>query len=99
MRFSTHAIHGPVAISRRREHASKDENGPLYVTSPDILQRLDRLDKSSPQFPNQLTNLLHEKRYELHISKLQDQDAVWLIEYLDNVCLYTALHPLTTQPG
>ena len=64
---------------------------------PEILQQLDRLDKSSPQFPDQLASFLHGKGYEDCLPKLQDQDVVWLIDYLDNVCLYIALYPLSAQ--
>ena len=68
------------------------------MSLPAILQRLDHLDKSSPQFPNQLASFLHEKGYEDCLPKLRDQDVVWLIEYLDNVCLYIAPYPLSAQP-
>ena len=43
------------------------------------------LDKCSPRFLDQLITLLSGKEYRDHISNLSDQDAVWLIEYLDNV--------------
>lgn len=69
------------------------------MTLPEILQQLDHLDKSSPQFSDQLASLLHEERYKLCIPDLQDQDVVWLVEYLDNVCLYITLYPLSAQPA
>ena len=62
---------------------------------PDVLQQLDRLDKSSPQFSDQLTSLLREREYEAHI--LNPQYGIWLIEYLDNVWLRIALHPVSTK--
>ena len=66
---------------------------------PEILEQLGCLDKSSPSFPNQLTSLLCEKGYKDCIPKLQDEDVVWLVEYLDNVCLYITLYPLSSQPA
>ena len=65
---------------------------------PGILQQLDRLDKSSPQFPKEVAGLLYWERYEDCIPRLQLNEAAWLIEYLDNVCLYIALYPLSAQP-
>ena len=61
---------------------------------PEILQRLDRLNKSSAKFPDQLASLLCGKGYEDSVPKLRNEDAVWLLEYLDNVCLYHALFTL-----
>jgi hypothetical protein len=56
------------------------------------LQQLRRLDKSSPQFPRQLASLLHGQGYRSCVTNLQDEDVLWLVEYLDNVrprdCLY-----------
>lgn len=63
------------------------------MASLGILQRLDRLSKSSPQFPDRLTSILYEKGYKDCILNLQDGDAAWLVEYLDNVCLHTTFHP------
>lgn len=62
---------------------------------PGILQQLDNLDKSSPQFSDQLTSLLYEEGYKRCIPGLPDKDVVWLVEYLDNVRLYAALCPLS----
>ena len=64
---------------------------------PEILQQLDHLDKSLPQFPDQLASFLYGKGYEGCIPKLQDQDAVWLVEYLDNVRFYITLYPSSAQ--
>lgn len=60
-----------------------------------ILQELDSLDKSLPQFPGQLTNFLSGERYKERIPEFQDGDSTWLIEYLDNVggCVVLCLPP------
>ena len=69
------------------------------MTLPGILQQLGCLDKSLPQFPDQLTSLLHEKAYKDCIQKLRDDNVVWLVEYLDNVCLCVALLPSLYSAG
>ena len=58
---------------------------------PEILREFDRLDKSSPKFPDQLANLLCGGGYRECIRNLRDGDVVWLVEYLDNVCISIAL--------
>jgi len=64
---------------------------------PKILRRFDRLNKSSPQFPDELTNLFDEGGYKGWIFWLQDEDVSWLIEYLDNVCIRIMFYFLSTQ--
>jgi len=56
----------------------------------DPLHRLRHLDRSSPEFPNHLTNLLREQGYGDWVTNLQDDDLTWLVEYLDNVRLCVA---------
>lgn len=67
------------------------------MTSPEILQQLNHLDKDSPQFPDQLTDLLYKERFGDYIPKFRDEDVVWLVEYLDKVCLSIALYPFSSQ--
>jgi hypothetical protein len=62
------------------------------------LQRLRRLDKASPQFPRQLTSLLHEKGYRACVMSLQGEDLLWLVEYLDNVCPRDVSKNSSTKP-
>jgi len=63
---------------------------------PEILRQLERLDRSSPWFPGELTDLLRGEAYKGCVPNLQDEDATWLVEYLDNVCLCIALYLLST---
>ena len=49
------------------------------------IQQLSELDRSSPQFPDQLSTLLDEEECRNNIPNLSDQDAAWLVEYLDDV--------------
>jgi len=66
---------------------------------PKILRQFDRLDKSSPQFPDELTNLFDGGGYKGWIFWLQDEGASWFIEYLDKVCIRIVLYSLSTQPA
>ncbi|KAF9644325.1 hypothetical protein BDM02DRAFT_3263623 [Thelephora ganbajun] len=50
------------------------------------LQELNRLDTSSPDFHNQLYDLLYGKDCKQCVPNLQDDDLVWLVDYLDK-CL------------
>ena len=64
---------------------------------PEILQQFDRLDKDSPQFPDQLTSLLYKEGFKNYIPDFRDEDVAWLVEYLDRVCLSIALYLLSVQ--
>ena len=57
------------------------------MTSPTLqaLQQLHRLDRSLPTFHDQLSNLLYGKEYQECVQKVQGDDLVWLIDYLDKV--------------
>ena len=56
-----------------------------------VLQQLDRLDGSSPEFRDQLCNILYGKEYVQCTRDLQDDDLMWLVDYLDRVCRHVAL--------
>jgi len=63
--------------------------------SRQFLQQLRRLDRSSPGFHDQLTKILYGEDYQQRAPKLQGDDLVWLIDYLDKVCCHvTSSHPL-----
>ena len=49
------------------------------------LQRLHQLDKSSPDFPDKLCNVLYGEEYTKCVLILQGDDLVWLVDYLDQV--------------
>jgi len=50
---------------------------------PQLLQRFHGLERSSPHFYDQLTNILYGEEYMRHVSDLQDDDIRWLVDYLD----------------
>ena len=54
---------------------------------PGPLQRLHDLDRNSPQFQEQFSNFLRGNEYQSVVSDLEGEDLVWLIGYLDSVCL------------
>ena len=63
------------------------------MTSRNLLQQLHRLqvNGSSPGFQDRLCNILYGEGYEQSVPKLQNEDLVWLVDYLDKVCRHTAL--------
>jgi len=61
------------------------------MTPPNPLQQLYILDKSSPRFHSQLSNLIHGKEYRECVQHLRDEDLVRLVEYLDSVSLKITL--------
>jgi len=60
---------------------------------PPTLQGLDRLDRSSPEFHNQLSNTLYGEEYQQCVPNLRDDDLVWLIVYLDKVRHHEIIFP------
>ena len=50
-----------------------------------VLQQLDRFDGSLPGFHNQLYGLLYGEEYVQCVRNLQEDDLVWLVNYLDRV--------------
>ena len=49
------------------------------------LQKLDLLNRPSPDFHDQLNNILHGEDYRQCALNLQGDDLVWLVDYLDEV--------------
>ena len=72
---------------------------PCSMTLPKVLQRLDRLDKSSSKFPAEFTSLLDGEEYKSCIGGIKKGQTVWLIEYLDNVCSRTVFCLFTAEPA
>ena len=59
------------------------------------LQRLSRLDWSSPDFEDQLQEILHSQEYVRCETTVGNSDLMWLIDYLDKVRRrITGSHPL-----
>ena len=71
------------------------------MTSPTnpILQQLHRLNGSSPDFPQQLEAILRSNEYEQCVPKLQGDDLMWLVDYLDKVSDTGYPFPFSAQPS
>ena len=64
--------------------------------STPILKLLRRLDESSPNFHDLLSNVLYGEEYQGCVSNLHAADVKWLVEYLDRVrrCIILPRPPL-----
>ena len=58
---------------------------------PNTLEQLRSLDRSSPTFHDQLSDILRGEEYERWVPNLAGDDLVRLIGYLDKVCRRTAI--------
>jgi len=65
--------------------------------SSPVLQRLCCLDRSSPDFQDQLSDVLYGQEYRQYAPSLQSNDLVWLVEYLDKVRYRVALPTLRSN--
>jgi len=55
------------------------------MSSPNPLEQLHRLDRSSSKFHDQVSNILRGEEYDQWVPNLQDQDSVGLVDLLDKV--------------
>ena len=71
------------------------------MSSPSIpaLQKLHHLDRSSPSFNAQLSDVLYGEEYKECILGLQRDDLVWLVDYLDKVRRCAALLHSPLKPA
>lgn len=62
---------------------------------PAALKQVHNLDKSSPDFPDQLNNVLRGEEYREIRQGREADEMRWLVNYLDQVCHLVAFsHPL-----
>ena len=69
------------------------------MPSSPTLQQLDRLNRSSPDFHDQLYNVLYGQEYKQCVPNLQGEDLVWLVNYLDKVRRRVALSRSPLMPA
>ena len=74
---------GRIDCQNLRRQGEVDQ-GPALPSSPG-LQNLQNLDAASPDFQNQLVNLLNDGEYVRCIPDLGKPDLMWLVDYLDKV--------------
>ena len=66
----------------------------MYSPNLPALQQLYRLNRSSTEFHDHLSNVLYGEEYRRCVLNLPEDDLVWLVDYLDLVCFRIALpHP------
>jgi len=63
-----------------------------------VLQRLQNLDRSSPEFHDQLSNVLYGEEYDRCVPNLQDNDTMWLVDYLDEARCRTGVSRSPSNP-
>jgi hypothetical protein len=63
----------------------------MHLPSHPTLQKLNNLDKSLSEFHDQLSNLLYGEEYAQCKKNLQDDELVWLVDSLDDVCFRIVL--------
>ena len=56
--------------------------------SSPALQRLNGFDRASPDFQNQLSNVLRGEEYIQYVQNLEGNDLAWLVDYLGEVRYY-----------
>ena len=57
----------------------------MSLPSSPALRRLHHLDRSSPDFCDQLHDVLSEQEYAPNQKSFEQNDLVWIIDYLDEV--------------
>ena len=72
----------------------------MYMSSPNLmaLQQLHRLNRVSPNFDDQLSDVPPGEQYERFVPNLQGSDLVLLIDYLDKVCRPISLPCSSLKP-
>jgi len=68
----------------------------MYSRSP--LRRLRRLDKSSSNYHDRVSNVLYGEEYKEWVPTIQGDDLVGLVDYLDTVCCLFFASPPSLSP-
>jgi len=55
------------------------------MSLPNPLERLRHLDRFSSKFHDRVSNILYGEEYKQWMPNLQDDQLVWLVDYLDKV--------------
>lgn len=62
------------------------------------LVQLLGLNRSLPEFNDQVSNILHGEEYRELAKRISGADAVRLIDFLDNVCRYASFFAFRSSP-
>jgi len=93
--LSTYTISLTPGGTFAREHSPHRRVFPMSSYNP--LNQLRHLDKSSPNFHDQVGDVLHGEEYKKWVSNLQDNNLVGFVNHLDKVC-YPASHHSPLKP-
>ena len=85
-------------------HSSQPTRLPTASPSLPALQKLHRLAVSSPDYGDNLYEVLHEEDYRECVANIGGDDLTWLVDYLDKVCalhrpLHSVLNPAQALDG
>ena len=70
----------------------------MFPPSSPALWQLHRLNVSSPDFQDLLSNILYGDEYVQCVPNLGDDDLLWLVDYLDKVRRWAALPTSSLKP-
>ena len=68
------------------------------MSSYSPLSQLRNLDKSSSDFHDQVSNILHGEEYKQWVSNLQDNDLAGFVDHLDEACHLPSLFRSPLKP-
>ena len=69
------------------------------MNPPEPLQKLHNLDKTSPQFYQEINEFIRGKDYREAVPNLQGEGLTWLVDYLDGVSLQTVFPRIAPNIG
>ena len=71
----------------------------MQSPSHPVLQKLRDLDRSLPEFQDQLCNVLYGEEYVRCAANVQGDDLRWLVDFLDEVRGLVFLPRFPLKPG
>ena len=69
----------------------------MSLPSSPVLKQLHHLDRSSPDFHDQLSDVFYGSEYIKYTQSLQGDDLMWLVDYLDKVRRRVRFPPLSAS--
>jgi len=69
------------------------------MSSHDPLVQLRRLDVSSPEFNDQVCHIIDAEEYKQGVQKLEGDDLVWFVDYLNEVRRCASILHFSLKPS
>jgi len=69
------------------------------MSSHDPLVQLRRLDMASPEFNDQLCHIIDAEEYKQGVQKLEGDDLVWFVDYLNKVRRCASILRFSVKPS